>query len=62
MTTTIQELTRVVARQVAPSAVMSSAAAETAAPTCLPSNDYDGRLGVRISAIFVILVGSLLGK
>ncbi|KAI4101727.1 MAG: hypothetical protein L6R37_004808 [Teloschistes peruensis] len=40
---------------------MSSAAAETAAPTCLPSNDYDGRLGVRISAIFVILVGSLLG-
>ena len=30
-------------------------------PTCSPGNDYDGRLGVRISAIFVILVGSLLG-
>jgi len=28
---------------------------------CGPENDYDGRLGLRISAIFVILVGSLLG-
>ncbi|KAL8629814.1 hypothetical protein Q9189_004487 [Teloschistes chrysophthalmus] len=39
---------------------MSSAAAETAV-TCDPGNEYDGRLGVRISAIFVILVGSLFG-
>jgi zinc transporter 1/2/3 len=30
--------------------------------TCSGSNDYDGRMGVRISAIFVILVGSLWGK
>ncbi|KAF2769977.1 low-affinity zinc ion transporter-like protein [Teratosphaeria nubilosa] len=29
--------------------------------TCEPGNDYDGRMGVRISSIFVILVGSLLG-
>lgn len=28
---------------------------------CDTGNDYDGRLGVRISSIFVILVGSLLG-
>ncbi|KAF2755412.1 ZIP zinc/iron transport family [Pseudovirgaria hyperparasitica] len=28
---------------------------------CEPGNEYDGRLGVRISAIFVILVGSLFG-
>jgi hypothetical protein len=29
--------------------------------TCGSGNEYDGRLGVRISAIFVILVGSFLG-
>ncbi|KAL1861734.1 low-affinity Zn(2+) transporter zrt2 [Diaporthe australafricana] len=28
---------------------------------CGSGNDYDGRLGLRISSIFVILVGSLLG-
>ncbi|KAF2632779.1 low-affinity zinc ion transporter-like protein [Macroventuria anomochaeta] len=30
-------------------------------PTCASSNDYDGRMGVRISSIFVILVGSVWG-
>jgi zinc transporter 1/2/3 len=29
--------------------------------TCSGSNDYDGRMGIRISAIFVILVGSTFG-
>lgn len=29
--------------------------------TCVPGNDYDGRMGTRISSIFVILVGSFLG-
>lgn len=29
---------------------------------CATTNDFDGRLGVRISAIFVILVTSLFGK
>jgi hypothetical protein len=29
---------------------------------CEGQNSYDGRMGVRISAIFVILVGSLFGK
>lgn len=33
-----------------------------AKPSCNGSNDYDGRMGVRISSIFVILVGSLWGK
>ena len=28
---------------------------------CPTDNDFDGRMGVRISAIFVILVGSFLG-
>lgn len=31
-------------------------------PVCTGSNDYDGRMGVRISSIFVIFVGSLWGK
>jgi len=31
-------------------------------PTCSGANDYDGRMGVRISSIFVILVGSTWGK
>lgn len=29
---------------------------------CSGLNDYDGRMGVRVSAIFVILVGSTFGK
>ncbi|KAK4545474.1 hypothetical protein LTR36_002824 [Oleoguttula mirabilis] len=29
---------------------------------CSADNDYDGRIGVRISAIFVILLGSFLGS
>jgi len=28
---------------------------------CDAGNDYDGRMGIRISAIFVILAGSFLG-
>jgi zinc transporter 1/2/3 len=31
-------------------------------PTCEGSNEYDGRMGVRISSIFVILVGSTWGR
>ena len=39
---------------------------EAASPEAQPEdecggNGYDGRMGVRISAIFVILVGSLFG-
>ena len=29
--------------------------------TCETGNDYNGRLGLRISSIFVILIGSFLG-
>lgn len=35
---------------------------EGTAGHCAGSNDYDGRIGVRISAIFVILVTSLFGQ
>lgn len=45
---------------------MSVADAASGAPTsvtveCDSGNDYDGRLGLRISSIFVIMVGSFLG-
>jgi len=30
-------------------------------PACDASNEYDGRMGARISSIFVILLGSTLG-
>ena len=60
----LHEVARV-AHQIAPTAVgaagsTTSAAAQVAA-TCDLSNEFDGRLGLRISAIFVILVGSLFG-
>lgn len=34
---------------------------ENVTPQCDTGNDYNGDLGIRISAIFVILVGSSLG-
>ena len=46
----------------ATAAATSSAAAETTAAGCDSGNDYDGRIGLRISAIFVILIGSCFGK
>ena len=46
-----------------PTGTVSSAAVATSTrPACMVENDYDGRLGLRVSAIFVILVGSLFGK
>ncbi|KAI4160241.1 MAG: hypothetical protein L6R39_000236 [Caloplaca ligustica] len=55
----LQEVTRVLARQVGP--VVTTAAADTSVPSCDAGNEFDGRVGLRISAIFVILVGSLFG-
>lgn len=40
----------------------SLAAAQTTAAGCDSGNDYDGRIGLRISAIFVILIGSCFGE
>lgn len=36
-------------------------AGDGSVPTCDAGNEYDGRMGVRISSIFVILVGSTFG-
>ena len=54
-----------VARQVA-AAVNGSATGSTvnqaaARPACTAENEFDGRIGLRVSAIFVILAGSLFG-
>ncbi|KAL8751933.1 MAG: hypothetical protein Q9199_006097 [Rusavskia elegans] len=46
----LHEVTRVLARQIAPSQV-----------ACDDGNEFDGRTGLRVSAIFVILVGSMFG-
>ncbi|KAI9752009.1 MAG: hypothetical protein M4579_005805, partial [Chaenotheca gracillima] len=41
--------------------VRDDASGDDATPACDGGDDYDGRLGLRISAVFVILVGSTLG-
>jgi zinc transporter 1/2/3 len=53
----LMELARFVVRQ-AEEAVEGEAAPEA----CSTANDFDGRMGIRISSIFVILIGSTLGK
>ena len=66
----VLHVAEIVARQALNTAVVSSttmaaAAAtstDTGPPACEADNDYDGRLGVRISAIFVILFGSICGR
>ncbi|KAL9125001.1 MAG: hypothetical protein Q9217_005736 [Psora testacea] len=60
----VQQVADLVIRQALNTAAATSspeAEEATAAPECSTDNDYDGRLGVRISAIFVILFGSTLG-
>ncbi|PWW72566.1 ZIP zinc/iron transport family [Tuber magnatum] len=52
------ELTGLALRQVVDGEVGE---AEESAPKCGGGNEYDGRMGLRISAVFVILVGSTLG-
>ena len=51
------ELARLVVRQ-----AEEAAGEEAAPPSCGSSNEYNGHMGLRISAIFVILVGSTLGE
>lgn len=59
----MQAIANVVARGALQSAAAASSAAATITtqPACASDNDYDGRIGVRVSAIFVILVGSMFG-
>ena len=60
----LQAVVHLVARGALPSAAAASSAAaatSTPQPACTSDNDFDGRIGLRISAVFVILIGSLLG-
>ena len=63
----IDGVTRVIARQAAAmttvaAAATAIAASDTSSPACSSNNDFDGRVGTRVSAIFVILAGSIFGK
>lgn len=42
-------------------AIAVAAGPSPSRPACEETNAFDGRIGIRISAILVILVGSLLG-
>ncbi len=57
-------ITQLVVRQA--TSTTTPATAATTAPsttvTCDASNGYDGRIGLRVSAVFVILIGSLFGR
>jgi len=61
MASTIAHLANLVVRQDAASTSSTAQLPEdnVAVPACARGNDYDGRNGVRISAIFVILVTSI---
>ena len=58
----LEAIANVVVRQAGGTAAATLAAAATAQPACSSDNDYDGRIGLRISSIFVILVGSTFGE
>jgi len=49
------------ARRLLAHQVNGSGEEEPSAGNCSTMNEYDGRMGLRISAIFIILVGSTLG-
>lgn len=58
MSATVVELANLVLRQ----AAVEPEEVEEAPPSCGGANAYDGRMGLRISSVFVILVGSSFGK
>ena len=55
------QLAYLVVRQDGGNSSDQTGAQEDTTDTCSTGNEYDGRIGVRISAIFVILIGSMLG-
>ena len=63
MAATVQNIAWLVARQVLDdtSPEANSTSTDDDSNTCEPGNGYDGRIGVRVSAIFVILIGGFLG-
>lgn len=55
------EVVSLIARQAAGDEMIEVPLAGTAGH-CEAGNEYDGSMGLRISAIFVILIGSLFGR
>ncbi|KAF2876919.1 putative Low-affinity zinc transporter of the plasma membrane [Massariosphaeria phaeospora] len=53
------ELARLVVRQVAEG--VEPAEEEPSPGNCSSGNEFDGRIGLRVSSLFVILIGSMLG-
>lgn len=58
----MQAIANLMGREVAAATSAATAAAVTSKPVCSGDNNFDGRIGLRVSAIFVILVGSLFGE
>ncbi|KAJ9661091.1 low-affinity Zn(2+) transporter zrt2 [Coniosporium apollinis] len=62
MAETFAHTLQLAVRQIAADTATSSESSEPeAVAQCSTGNEFDGRLGLRISAIFVILIGSTLG-
>ena len=59
----LNEFVHLVARQMADGGLPSedNPSPDPAPGSCETGNEFDGKLGLRISAIFVILIGSLFG-
>lgn len=62
MASVIGELASLVSRQAIGDEPTTAEAAADAPAGCESGNEFNGRIGLRISAIFVILIGSLLGE
>lgn len=58
----IVQLATLVARQSADDEATTTVPLAGTPGHCEGGNEFDGRIGVRISAIFVILFGSTMGK
>ena len=56
----LKDISQLVIRQ--STSTTAATVPKSTAIACDAGNTYDGRIGLRVSAIFVILVGSLFGK
>ena len=61
MSTSALETAVAAATSAAATAMATAAADNDATPPCPAGNEYNGDIGLRVSAIFVILVGSVFG-
>ena len=58
-----EDVTQLLVRQATATTPMTAATmTPSTTPGCDVGNGFDGRIGLRVSAIFVILVSSLFGR